>query len=153
MADTIIQNRTFDEERALYHLCNATVENCIFRGPADGESAMKESHGLTVKDCTFSLRYPFWHTTDFTVSDSRMEEGCRAALWYCENGKLERCEMHGVKALRECQHMTLSHIEAVSPEFGWNCSDVCIDHSDITSEYFLMGSSDILLHDFTLHGK
>ena len=37
-----INEKQFDEERALYHLQNADVVNCSFAGPADGESALKE---------------------------------------------------------------------------------------------------------------
>ena len=36
-----IENKTFDEERALYNLDGAQVLNCTFAGPADGESAFK----------------------------------------------------------------------------------------------------------------
>ena len=43
---TMISNRTFDEERALYGLEDTTVSGCRFEGPADGESAMKETHDL-----------------------------------------------------------------------------------------------------------
>ena len=31
----LIENQTFDEERALYHLKNTEVKNCIFAGMAD----------------------------------------------------------------------------------------------------------------------
>ena len=54
---------TFDEERALYGSRGAEVVNCRFDGPADGESALKESRDITVKDSFFNLRYPFWHDT------------------------------------------------------------------------------------------
>jgi len=55
-----IENKTFDdEERALYNLDGAQVLNCTFAGPADGESAFKECRNITVKNCSFSLRYPF----------------------------------------------------------------------------------------------
>ena len=37
----IIQNKTFDEERALYGRRNILVRDCAFDGPADGESAFK----------------------------------------------------------------------------------------------------------------
>ena len=40
---TTIANKQFDEERALYHLQDADVVECIFAGPADGESVLKES--------------------------------------------------------------------------------------------------------------
>lgn len=42
-----INEKQFDEERALYHLQNADVVNCSFAGPADGESALKEA-----RDCS-----------------------------------------------------------------------------------------------------
>lgn len=38
----IIENQTFDEERALYNIKNTEVKNCVFAGPADGESVLKE---------------------------------------------------------------------------------------------------------------
>lgn len=45
----IIQNRTMDEERALYGLHNADVVNCEFSGPLDGESALKECGNINIK--------------------------------------------------------------------------------------------------------
>mgnify|MGYP002424214037 CR=1 FL=1 len=41
-----IQNQQFDAERALYHLQHTDVEGCIFAGPADGESALKEARDV-----------------------------------------------------------------------------------------------------------
>ena len=38
-----ISNRTFDQERALYGSRELLVKDCAFDGPADGESAFKES--------------------------------------------------------------------------------------------------------------
>lgn len=43
---TQIENRRFDAERALYHLQDASVKNCVFAGPADGESVLKEGPAL-----------------------------------------------------------------------------------------------------------
>ena len=76
-----IKNQTFDEERALYAVSDAQIENCRFEGPADGESAFKEAKDIAVKECDFSLRYPFWHTVRAELSAVRMYESCRAALW------------------------------------------------------------------------
>ena len=50
-----------DSERALYGSCGIMVRNCKFDGPADGESALKESSDVVVEDSYFNLRYPFWH--------------------------------------------------------------------------------------------
>lgn len=62
-----VSGMTFDEERALYNLRDAVVENCTFSGPNDGESALKESRDIVVRGCTFDLRYPVWHTHEFTM--------------------------------------------------------------------------------------
>ncbi len=38
----VIENQTFDMERALYGSKDILVRDCFFDGPADGESAFKE---------------------------------------------------------------------------------------------------------------
>lgn len=57
--DKLIENRQFDEERALYHLQDGRVSRCIFAGPADGESVLKESRNIAVDGCRFpfDIRY------------------------------------------------------------------------------------------------
>ena len=44
-----ITNTRFDEERALYGAQNVLVRDCAFDGPADGESAFKESSDVTAE--------------------------------------------------------------------------------------------------------
>lgn len=148
-----ISNRNFDEERALYAIKDATVTDCTFDGPADGESAFKEARDVTVSRCSFRLRYPFWHTTNGKITDCTMTEGCRAALWYDRNIELNGCTMHGVKALRESHDITLRGCDIVSPEFGWRCSNVNVCDTTLESEYPFFESSDITLERFTLKGK
>lgn len=50
---TNISNGQFDEERALYNLQKADVVECIFAGPADGESVLKESRDVNLYKCSF----------------------------------------------------------------------------------------------------
>ncbi len=132
-----ISGNTYDEERALYHLCDTEVEYCTFAGPADGESAFKEARDITVRQCAFSLRYPFWHAQRFLVTDCTLDALTRAPLWYSEGGQLERCRIESVKCLRECREMMLRNCTVVSPEFGWRCIGLTLGNCDITSEYFL----------------
>ena len=54
----VVENQTMDSERALYGSCGIMVRNCKFDGPADGESALKESSDVVVEDSFFNLRYP-----------------------------------------------------------------------------------------------
>ncbi len=78
----MIENKTFDEERAFYGTKDLTIKNCSFDGPRDGESAFKETKNIVVENSYFNLRYPFWHNHNLKINHSNMTELCRAALWY-----------------------------------------------------------------------
>ncbi len=148
-----IENKIYEEERALYHLQKATVKNCTFAGAADGESALKECRHIAVTGCRFALRYPLWHARDFLVENSKMEETARAPLWYCREGKIADTEILSVKCLRECENVTLEKCKILSPEFGWRCRKLKSKDCRIESEYFLFESRDIGIHSLDLHGK
>ena len=98
---------TLDEERALYGLHGAEVVRCKFEGPADGESALKECRDVHLTDCDLRLRYPLWHVSGGSMTDCRMTDTCRAALWYDDNMTLKNCDFGGIKALRECRNMVI----------------------------------------------
>ena len=121
-----VSGMTFDEERALYNLRDAVVENCTFSGPNDGESALKESRDIVVRGCTFDLRYPVWHTHEFTMEGCRLTENCRAPLWYSSDGILSDTVVSGVKCLRECDDIAVRGCRIGSPEFGWKCRGIKI---------------------------
>lgn len=149
----IIENRTFDEERALYGTQGLTVKHCSFDGPADGESAFKECAGIAVENCFFNLRYPFWHDDGLAIGGSEMTEKCRAALWYSENIAISNTKMHGIKALRECKRVAISDSDIVSAEFGWSSSDVAIERSTASGEYFFLRGERLTFRDVTFKGK
>ena len=83
----MIENKTFDEERALYGSRNIVVKDCAFDGPADGVEADR---------CYFNLRYPFWHNHGLKIHDSDMTELCRAALWYSDDVEITDTRLHGI---------------------------------------------------------
>lgn len=62
-----------DEERALYGITDAEIINCAFEGPADGESALKETRSVRVTDSRFCLRYPLWHAQGLTLKNCEMQ--------------------------------------------------------------------------------
>ena len=148
-----IEGQTLDKERALYGLKRAEVRDCVFAGPADGESALKECRDIAVRSCSFSLRYPLWHDVGFLLADSKLDAKTRAPIWYSEKGQIENTEITGVKCLRECRNITLTGVKAVSPEFGWKCRGLKITDSEIESEYFLMGSDKIRITGLKMKGK
>lgn len=153
MSKTLIEGRTYDEERALYNLCDAEVRDCEFSGPADGESALKEARSIEAVDCRFLLRYPLWHVEDYRMKDCTMDTTARAALWYAKNGVIEDSKLGGIKCLRECDNTTLRGCAVSSAEFGWKCRGLTISDCDMESEYFLLDSSDIKIDGLRMKGK
>lgn len=149
----IINGKTFDEERALYGLRGAEVSHCVFDGPADGESAFKETADLTVTDCICRLRYPFWHMKNSTISRTKMTETCRAALWYDEDLTITDSRLHGIKALRECDRTVLTGCDIASAEFGWKCRDLQVRNCTLTSEYPFFECRDMDVEHLTMKGK
>lgn len=153
MNTTYIQNQTYDAERALYGSRNVIAENCRFDGPADGESAFKESQNITARDCYFNLRYPFWHDTGVTVNHCEMTELCRAALWYCDDVHIDNSQLHGIKALRECANVQMQQCDIVSEEFGWMSRGITMRDCSAKSAYFMLNSRDLTFQNVTLEGK
>ncbi|MCR5215768.1 MAG: DUF3737 family protein [Lachnospiraceae bacterium] len=148
-----ITNQQMDEERALYGRENIVVEQCQFDGPADGESALKECRNVEVKEIYFNLRYPCWHDVDLTIQNSEMTGNCRAALWYSSKIAIENTKLHGIKALRECDEVTMKNCDVISPEFGWSVRGIDMEDTKVESEYFMMRSSDLRFNHVNLQGK
>ena len=148
-----VENQTFDKEREFYNSTDVTIVNCTFEGPADGESAFKESRNVTVEGCLWNLRYPFWHDTGVTMKNTELTELCRAAFWYSEKIDITDSKLHGVKAMRECAEVTIRNSDIVSTEFGWSVKDICVEDSTAAGEYFMMRSSDIAFKNVEFTGK
>lgn len=150
----IIENQTFDEERVLYGLKDLTVKNCRFDGPADGESAFKECRNIDVTGCFMNLRYPFWHVEKAKITDSNFTEYCRAALWYDKDICIENCRLGGIKAIRECENISLKNCSVNSPEFTWKSQKLTIENITIEeSEYPFFEIRDAEISGLKMKGK
>lgn len=149
----VIENQTFDMERALYGSDNVRVRNCLFDGPADGESALKEGKNIEAVQCFFNLRYPFWHDHGLTIKDSEMTESCRAALWYSDSVEITNTKLHGIKALRECSDVAIRNCDIVSPEFGWSVQKICMENTTVVSEYFMLRAENLTFKGVNFQGK
>ena len=153
MSESIVENQTFDEERAFYGAHDLVVRNCRFDGPADGESAFKECGSITVESTFMNLRYPFWHDHGVALRDVEMTELCRAALWYSSDVTIENSRLHGIKALRECADVRMRRCDIVSPEFGWSTRGIEMEDCTATSEYFMMRSTTLRFRNVRFTGK
>lgn len=148
-----IEKKQFDEERALYFSEGCDIRNCVFAGPADGESVLKESRDITLQECSFSLRYPLWHVRGFLMEHTQMDEKTRAAIWYANDGVIRDCTLNGIKAIRECSRICVEGCKVISPEFGWKSSQITLRDTEIESEYIFLDSRDIRLEHVHMKGK
>lgn len=149
----VISGKQFDEERALYNAKDTEVVDCVFAGPADGESALKESRNVSLRHCSFSLRYPLWHSEGFSMEDVTMDSLTRAAIWYAKDGRIENSSLGGIKAVRECRNIHIRGCSIDSMEFGWKCRDVSMEDTDISSEYIFLDSKNVSLKNVRMKGK
>ena len=153
MTRQIIKNIISDEERALYNTQNAKILNCTFVGEKDGESALKESRDIQIKNTHFCLRYPLWHVQKFSVETSIFTDTCRAPIWYSTSGKIVNTEISGVKAVRECKNIKIQDCKINSTEFGWKSSNIKMQTTNIISEYLFFDSKNITLENVEMKGK
>lgn len=149
----IIENKTFDQERALYNLRDSKVIGCVFAGKADGESVLKECRNVEVDNCAFSLRYPLWHADGYALKSSKMDDKTRAPIWYSKNGIIDGCQINGIKCLRECDDTRILNSKINSEEFGWRCRGVCSENTFIESQYLFFEASNVTLNNFSMKGK
>ena len=149
----VCANQTMDEERALYGARALSVLDCTFDGPADGESALKEASQISVERCFFNLRYPFWHDRTLSIAGSELTSLCRAALWYSEDVCIRDSKLHGIKALRECRDVSLSHCDILSAEFGWFCHALTLEDCALEGEYVFLHTSELYARQLRLRGK
>ena len=149
----LIENKTYDEERALYNLKDSEVKNCTFAGPKDGESVLKEARNIKVVDCNFSLRYPLWHDKKFELIDSNLDELTRAPIWYASDGLIDNVTIDSVKAVRECNNIVVKNSNINSDEFGWKSHHIKIEDSTINSKYIFFDSSDVTINNLNFTGK
>lgn len=148
-----IIGKQFDQERSLYHLTDTEVLDCVFAGPADGESALKEARNVKMENCTFSLRYPLWHVDTFHLHDSKMDALTRAPIWYSKNGVISDSDIHGIKAVRECENIQIKDCSITSEEFGWKSRGITVTDSTLNAQYLFLDSRDVLLDKVEMHGK
>lgn len=149
----IIQDQSFDKERELYGIRETLVKHCVFDGPADGESALKECDQVQVEDCFFNLRYSLWHDRGLVLKNCELTENCRAALWYDSDVSVIDSRLHGIKAFRECRNVSLKGCDIISDEFGWFTDNLSIENCTAESKYFLMKNKHVRANKLEMSAK
>ena len=138
-------------ERALYNSNDLRVENCIF---VDGESPLKESNNIFVKDSSFQWKYPFWYCNNIEVHNCTFLEMARAGIWYVNDIALKDCLYEAPKGFRRVNNLKLSNVDLPNAlETLWNCNNVTINNVVAKGDYFGMNCNDVYIDNFRLVGN
>ena len=148
-----IKNKTFEEERSLYNLSDAVVDNCKFSGEADGESPLKEANYIKVINSHFDLRYSFWHVTNGVVEDTSFSTTARAPFWYSKNLKLNNVKSEAVKVFRECENVIIENSVFTSEEPFWKCTNINVNNSKLAGFYAFFASKAVTVNNIEFTGK
>ena len=97
-----IKEKFFEGEHALYGLSNAILENVTF---GNGESPLKETKDLVIKNNIFKYKYPLWYSDNIKVTDSTFETMSRSGIWYINNISIKNSNLQAPKLFRRCKHI------------------------------------------------
>ena len=149
----IIKDIKIDIERAFYHSLDTSFYDITIDGAMDGESAFKECQNIDIYKSTFNLRYPCWHDNDLRIEDCNFSINCRAPFWYDKNISFYNVNCQGIKAIRECQNVTILNSSFSSDEICWRSRDIKIKDSKIQSVYAFLMCQNVELENVNFVGK
>lgn len=141
----------FSGERALYQIDHASIRNCLFH---DGESPLKETHDLDIKDTVFAWKYPLWYSHDFKVKDCTLEINARAGVWYSHDFSFENCRIDAPKLFRRAHSFSLKDIVFPNAEETlYFCKDAKLTNVKADNgAYFGLGSENLEIENLELRG-
>ena len=145
-------NQRYTEERSLFASNNLELYECIFESSI-GESPIKESNNVIIRNSQFSMRYPVWHSTNVKIHNTLFDLSTRAPFWYTTNLNIYDSQIYSPKALRECNDGLISNSVIESSEFGWKIKKYSILDSTISGEYAFFESSELDLNNVKFTGK
>lgn len=161
---------SYTGERALFMLKDAYLEDVTFY---DGESPLKESANLEIKQCCFEWKYPIWYANNIIVNNSYLKETARSGIWYTNHINMNDCIIDAPKTFRRGSYITLNKCQLNhADETFWSCENVTlndvyakgdyfmmnVNHAEITNlkldgNYFLDGAKHIIVRDSILNSK
>ena len=73
-----ISNKYYTGERPLFNKSNLEIDKTIF---GEGESPLKESDNIRLKDSSFQWKYPLWYAKDITADNCTWAKMARAGVY------------------------------------------------------------------------
>ena len=146
-----IKGMKYSGERSLFSSSNLNLDNCEF---VDGESPLKESNNVFVKNCVFNWKYPMWYSNDILVIDTLLTETARSGIWYTNNITIKNSDILAPKTFRRSTKITLENVDLKNAlETMWNCNDINLNNVYVKGDYFCFNSSNINANNIKIDGN
>jgi hypothetical protein len=146
-----IKEEVLTGERALFRSDNLEISYSTF---LNGESPLKESSNLKLKNNLFKLKYPLWYCNNVEVENTTFFEMARAGIWYTKNVSLKNCTIEAPKNFRRAENIRLEQVNlSNAAETLWNCNNVYLKEVTAQGDYFAMNSRNLKIDEFSLVGN
>ena len=148
----VIRNTYYEGERPLYARSGIFLENVKF---LPGESPIKESKNISVLECEFMAKYPFWHCQHVKIENSCFTVYSRAAIWYTQNIEMLNCQIDAPKMFRSVSTLTIKNTKLINAaECCWNSNTIDLQQVEMTgADYVFMNCQHIRATKLTLQGN
>lgn len=138
-------------ERALFHAKDLDIYDTVF---ADGESPLKESNNISLKDSMFKWKYPLWYCNHIDTYKTTWFEMARAGVWYSNHLTVKDCLIEAPKNFRRCDDVLLELVSfSNAAETLWSCSNVTLRDVYAKGDYFAMNCDHMDVDGFSLVGN
>lgn len=150
-SNTVIREQRLTGERALFGGHDLTISDTIFD---DGESPLKESRNITLKNSMFQWKYPLWYSKNIRAEHCAWFEMARAGVWYTDNIAVSDSVIEAPKNFRRCSGVTLERVTfSNAAETLWHCRNVTLRSVSAKGDYFAMNCEDVDADGFSLVGN
>lgn len=145
------KNNYFEGERILYGLNDATLDGITF---GNGESPLKETKNINLKNSIFKWKYPLWYAENINVEDTIFETMSRSGIWYTTDISIKNSALQAPKLFRRANHIVLDNVHfSNAEETMWTCDDIRITNSQINGDHFGKDSKNIYLDNVSVIGN
>lgn len=147
----VIKKDTYIGERALFSTHNALIDGSIFK---DGESPLKESSNLIIKNVSFEWKYPLWYCRHISVTNTNFSFTARSGIWYTKDISITDSNIDAPKTFRRSENINLTNVKIPNAEETlWNCKNVKLKNVTVKGDYLGFNSKEIEIDNLFLDGN
>lgn len=146
-----LEQGLFVGERALYNSKDLEIVDSTFM---DGESPLKESENIKLRNCIFKWKYPLWYCNHVEVYNTTWLDTARSGIWYTHDLTIIDSFIEAPKQFRRSSDIYLENVTIPNAEETfWTCENITLKNVVAKGNYFGMNSKNIKIENFTLAGN